>query len=175
MHRIGFASTGIAMLAVGIACAVDADEYKDFAGAWVIRSSSVAPWKDPKNPLGESEPGQLIGKTVTFAANAVSGPAPIGCAKPVYKVETVGPDMIFEGQLAEPKDYAKNPGRRGGGHETRLRRPAAHRHAGCRVHRTAVPPGKAGDAGLRTQQPRLPDDAEVRRRSAASCARASRH
>jgi len=109
MHQSRFAAAGIATLAVGIACAVEAAEFKDFAGAWVIRSSSVAPWKDPKNPLGASEPGQLIGKTVTFATNAVSGPAPIGCAKPVYKVETVGPDMIFEGQLAEPKDYAKNP------------------------------------------------------------------
>lgn len=109
MNQTWSAAAGIAVLAAWTATSACAADFKDFSGTWVIRSSSVAPWKDPGNRLGEKEEGRLIGKTVTFAANAVSGPAPIGCAKPVYKVETVGPDMIFEGQLAEPREHAKNP------------------------------------------------------------------
>jgi hypothetical protein len=81
----------------------------EFAGPWTIRSSSVAPWKDPKNPVGTTEEKGLIGRTVTFSRNAVAGPHPIGCEKPTYKVETVGPDMIFEGQLGEPREGAKPP------------------------------------------------------------------
>jgi hypothetical protein len=103
------AAVGIVALMAGAAVAARAADFKDFAGLWIIRSSTVAPWKDPKDSLGDKDPGGLIGKTVTFAANAVSGPSPIGCTKPIYKVETVGPDMIFEGELAEPRDYAKNP------------------------------------------------------------------
>ena len=110
MHRMGVAALACAaILAGGTALDAGAADLKDFAGVWTIRSSTVAPWKDPKSPLGAKEPGQLIGRTVTFEADAVRGPPPIGCKKPVYKVETVGPDMIFEGQLAEPREYAKNP------------------------------------------------------------------
>ena len=109
MRRQWVATAGLVMVALGTMSLASAANFKDFAGTWIIRSSSVAPWKDPKNPLGESEPGDLIGKAVTFARNAVSGPSPIGCAKPVYRVATAGPDMIFEGQLAEATAVAKNP------------------------------------------------------------------
>ncbi|MEO8751939.1 MAG: hypothetical protein ABI624_04590 [Casimicrobiaceae bacterium] len=107
MNRI--AAAAIVILVAVSAVDASAADFKDFAGTWVIRSSTVAPWKDPKVSLGATEPGKLIGRSVTFAANAVTGPSPIGCAKPVYKVETVGPDMIFEGQLAETREYAKSP------------------------------------------------------------------
>ncbi len=107
MRRRLATGCGIAVLAAGTAFAACAADFKDFAGTWIIRSSVTAPWKDPKIPLGPGEPGRLIGQRVTFATAKVSGPSPIGCAKPVYKVATVGPDMIFEGELAEPRDYLK--------------------------------------------------------------------
>jgi hypothetical protein len=99
---------------VALACATvapwaGAAGFQDFAGAWVIRSSTAAPWKEADNPVGATEDKHIVGKSVTFATNAVTGPSPIGCAKPVYKVDTVGPDMIFEGQLAEGKGGAKAP------------------------------------------------------------------
>jgi len=109
MNRTWIAAAATAALLAGTTPPVRAADFKDFAGTWIIRSSQVAPWKEAKNPLGAREDEQLIGRTVTFAPNAVSGPSPIGCAKPVYKVETVGPDMIFEGQLAEARDSAKKP------------------------------------------------------------------
>jgi len=108
MHRTWRVVAGSALL-VAATNAATAAEFTDFAGTWMIASSTVAPWKEPGNPLGATEPGRLIGRTVVFAPGAVSGPSPIGCAKPVYKVETVGPDMIFEGQLAEPREHAKTP------------------------------------------------------------------
>ncbi len=107
MNRI--AVTTIFILAAADAAAESIAGFNAFAGTWIIRSSTAAPWKDPTNSLGATEPGGLIGRTVTFEAKAVTGPSPIGCAKPVYKIETVGPDMNFEGQLAEPREYAKNP------------------------------------------------------------------
>jgi hypothetical protein len=109
MNRQWVAAAGAVMLAAMAAQPGHAADFKDFAGTWIIRSSTVAPWKGPRTPLGTSEDNRLIGRTVTFADNAVTGPSPIGCAKPVYKVATVGPDMIFEGQLAEPRDGAVKP------------------------------------------------------------------
>jgi hypothetical protein len=108
MKRLLATSWVMALVAAGTAFSAGAADLKDFAGTWIIRSSVTAPWKDPKFPLGPGEPGRLIGQPVTFATTKISGPSPIGCAKPVYKVETVGPDMIFEGELAEPRDYLKN-------------------------------------------------------------------
>ncbi|HTP97789.1 MAG TPA: hypothetical protein VMN56_00600 [Casimicrobiaceae bacterium] len=107
MNRASIAS-------VALACAVvapwaGAAGFQDFAGTWIVRSSTAAPWKESDNPVGATEDKRIVGRSVTFAASAVTGPSPIGCAKPVYKVDTVGPDMIFEGQLAEAGGGAKAP------------------------------------------------------------------
>ncbi|HVO89849.1 MAG TPA: hypothetical protein VMV45_15010 [Casimicrobiaceae bacterium] len=98
-------STGaIVALALGTSVSPHAADMSAFAGTWVIASEVVAPWADPGQPPGREEPRRLIGKQVRFTPARVIGPAPIGCAAPVYKVEDVGPDMIFEGELAERRD-----------------------------------------------------------------------
>jgi hypothetical protein len=107
MNRACIASVALACAAV--APWAGAAGFQDFAGVWVIRSSTAAPWKEANDPVGATEDKRIVGGSVTFAANAVTGPSPIGCAKPVYKVDTVGPDMIFEGQLAEAKGATKAP------------------------------------------------------------------
>ena len=99
------AAFGTALLTLAATAGARAADMTAFAGTWVIRSSTVAPWKEPTNPLGTKEQGGLVGRTVVFGAKALTGPSPIGCAKPVYKVDTGGPDMIFEGQLAEPRAW----------------------------------------------------------------------
>src|SRR5207248_7710977 len=98
MKRSRAAVVAIAIIATATARAVSAADIKDFTGAWIIRSSTVAPWKDPKNPNGTTEAARLIGRTVTFGTTAIIGPSPIGCSKPVYRIDTVGPDMILEGE-----------------------------------------------------------------------------
>ena len=69
----------------------------------MITGSAIALWADPTHPPRSAESKRLAGKRVTFTAQRVIGPRPLGCAKPNYKVEVVGPDMIFEGMLAEPR------------------------------------------------------------------------
>jgi hypothetical protein len=102
------AAFATALVALAATAGARAANMAAFAGTWVIRSSTVAPWKEPTNPLGTKEEGGLVGRTVVFGTKAVTGPSPIGCAKPVYKVATGGPDMIFEGQLAEPRAWQNN-------------------------------------------------------------------
>lgn len=77
------------------------------SGVWIIESAVVAPWADPAQPIASDEPKRLIGKTVTFSRKAVEAPAPIGCAKPVYATRRDGPDMLFQGALAEPDKDGK--------------------------------------------------------------------
>jgi hypothetical protein len=84
----------------GAALAVD---WHAYAGSWQITGSAVAPWADPTHPPRSAESKRLAGKRVTFTAQRVNGPRPLGCAKPTYKVHEVAADMIFEGMLAEPR------------------------------------------------------------------------
>ncbi|MEO7762631.1 MAG: hypothetical protein ABIS68_12060 [Casimicrobiaceae bacterium] len=81
-----------------------AADWQPFAGAWTITGSAIAPWAAPTHPARSAESKRLAGKRVTFTAARVVGPRPIGCAKPQYEAKVVGPDMIFEGMLAEPRD-----------------------------------------------------------------------
>lgn len=86
---------------IGLAAAAEAQERR-FAGTWRIESAALAPWAEPEDVPDPAEAERLIGKTVTFGPKAIVGPAPLGCAKPVYSVRTDGPDMLFQGSLAEP-------------------------------------------------------------------------
>jgi len=93
--------------ALAVACATRwalAADLGAFAGDWVIRGSVVAPWADPKFAPGDVEAKRLAGKSVVFGSRRVTGPSPIGCTGPAYKVEEVGPDMLFEGELSESRD-----------------------------------------------------------------------
>jgi hypothetical protein len=104
--------TGIflaALLTLASVAPSHAVEMWQFSGTWIIRSSLVAPWADRKHPLAPEEPARLIGKAVRFSPGRVEGPAPLGCARPVYAVKNVAADMIFEGALAEPRDKPRQP------------------------------------------------------------------
>jgi hypothetical protein len=82
---------------------VSADESGRFQGNWIIQFSKPAPWSGPNHRPEPHEPRRLVGKTITFSRTRVQGPSPLGCANPVYKVDVVEADMIFEGMLAEPR------------------------------------------------------------------------
>jgi hypothetical protein len=73
-----------------------------FAGSWRIERADRAPWATPEEAQDAAEPKRLVGKTVTFGPKAVVGPAPLGCVKPVYSKRMDGPDMLFQGMLADP-------------------------------------------------------------------------
>lgn len=78
-----------------------------FAGRWVISGAVIAPWAVPGRLNDRTEERRLIGRSVVFAPRAVTGPEPLGCRGPVYKVRADPPDMIFEGELAEPDDAGR--------------------------------------------------------------------
>jgi hypothetical protein len=75
----------LALIALGPAA--QAQDHR-FAGTWRIR--------------------RLIGQTIAFGPKTVAGPKPLGCWKPVYATRQDGPDMLFQGSLAEP-DRAGKP------------------------------------------------------------------
>jgi hypothetical protein len=106
MRTIATLAAASFVLACALASAADLDA---FSGTWLIKSSAPAPWANNGRVPSPDEPKRLIGRKVAFQAKRVSGPSPIGCTKPVYKVETVGPEMLFEGMLAEPVQGSTTP------------------------------------------------------------------
>ena len=86
--------------------AAQADTF--YLGTWKFTSAVVAPWADAKRKPDEAEKARLIGKSVTLAPKQISGPNPLACASPHYKVSDVGPDMLFQGALDEMKASNKS-------------------------------------------------------------------
>ena len=77
-------------------------------GRWVIAKAALAPWADPLQRGGPEEERRLVGRTVTFGPNFVTGPPPLGCRRATYSVHDDTADLLFEGGLAEP-DQAGRP------------------------------------------------------------------
>jgi len=71
-------------------------------GRWVIAGAVLAPWADPLQRGGPEEERRLVGRTVTFGPNFVTGPPPLGCRRATYSVHDDTADLLFEGGLAEP-------------------------------------------------------------------------
>jgi hypothetical protein len=81
-----------------------APDWQALAGPWLITGSQMAPWAEPTQPPKSPESRRLAGKRVLFTAQRVIGPKPLGCNKPKYKVDVRGPEGVFEGMLAEPRN-----------------------------------------------------------------------
>src|SRR5580704_12398953 len=64
---------------------------------WKLSSAVVAPWADPKQKPDSAEQSRLLGKTVTFKAKEITGPRPIACATPHYKISDFTADLLFQG------------------------------------------------------------------------------
>jgi hypothetical protein len=72
-----------------------------YVGSWTLTSAAVAAWADPHRKPDDAERARLIGKTVILKPREISGPRPLACAKPQYKVADYGPDMLFQGAFDE--------------------------------------------------------------------------
>jgi hypothetical protein len=92
---------------LGFACAlvllttVTAQADTFYLGTWKLTAAVVAPWADAKRKPDEAEKTRLIGKTVVFSAKQISGPKPLACASPRYKLSDVTADMLFQGAFGE--------------------------------------------------------------------------
>jgi hypothetical protein len=97
----------VASLATGLSLREATADDRPPTGVWTIESAATAPWADGADTASADEPKRLIGKTVTFGLKAVQAPSPIGCVKPHYVTRQDGPDMLFQGALAEPDKNGK--------------------------------------------------------------------
>ena len=79
-----------------------------YLGTWKFDSAVVAPWADPHEKPDVAAMKALIGKTVTLAPAAITGPKVFACKGPHYKVSNFTADMLFQGAFEEMKDTDKS-------------------------------------------------------------------
>jgi hypothetical protein len=95
---------------VCVACATDvAGQAADlfYIGTWKLSGAVAAPWADSKQKPDGAEKARLLGKTVIVAPKKITGPNPIACAAPHYKISDYPPDMIFQGAFGEMQSKDK--------------------------------------------------------------------
>ncbi|MBR0826295.1 hypothetical protein JQ596_12160 [Bradyrhizobium manausense] len=97
MKLTGLLCLVASLIAVGAARAAD----PSYIGGWKIASAVAAPWADPQRKPDDAERARLLGKIVLFKAKEISGPRPLACARPQYKMTEYGADMIFQGAFDE--------------------------------------------------------------------------
>jgi hypothetical protein len=94
----------VAIMLVGRAFAAD----PFYLGVWKIDSAVVAPWwTDPGKP-DAAESKTLVGKTVTIAPAAISGPGILACKGPHYKVVVIPAEGMFQGAFDEMRRRDKS-------------------------------------------------------------------
>jgi hypothetical protein len=98
------AAAGLSVAAVSLAHAEDAF----YLGTWKFDSAVVAPWADPHAKVDPKQKNALMGKTVTFTAKTITGPADIACKGPKYKLTNYTADMLFQGAFEEMHDTNKS-------------------------------------------------------------------
>ena len=93
-------------LLCGVGFAVPAAAQGVFAGTWNVVEAKVATWRmdDPKPAVDP----KFAHATFIFKKDRLVGPPPFNC-KAHYKIETVGPDYLFQGAFEndDPVGHAK--------------------------------------------------------------------
>lgn len=80
----------------------------DFYGTWLIAEARVAPWaKAGESAFSLEEQHRLVGSKVIYRKTRIDGLAPLGCARPHYRVIEVPPDYLFQGTLTQPAAQAQ--------------------------------------------------------------------
>ncbi len=97
---------------IGLATSVLAEAADAFyLGTWKLDSAIVAPWAGPNDKPDVAEKEALLGKTVTVAPSAITGPKVFACKGPHYKLADYAADLLFQGAFGEmhDADKAKDP------------------------------------------------------------------
>jgi len=97
MKLAGFGVACVLVLLTAVAAQADSS----YLGTWKLTSAVVAPWADAKRKPDDAEKARLIGKTVVLGPKQISGPNPLACTAPHYKVSDFTADMLFQGALGE--------------------------------------------------------------------------
>jgi hypothetical protein len=94
---------------LGVAIAPPAGAAEPFyLGTWQFASAVVAPRADPHEKPNAAEKDALIGKTVTLAPTAITGPKVFACKGPHYKLSDFTADLLFQGAFEEMRDKDKS-------------------------------------------------------------------
>jgi hypothetical protein len=82
-----------------------------YLGTWKFASAIVAPWAGPQDKPDMAERNSLLGKTVTIAPSAITGPKVFACKGPHYKLMNYTADLLFQRVFDEmhESDKAKDP------------------------------------------------------------------
>ncbi len=103
----GIAVAVVATLSIAMGSPARAAE-PFYLGSWKLESAIVAPWTDPHEEPDVAEKNALIGKMVTLAPTAISGPKVFACKGPLYKLSDFTADMLFQGAFEEMRDSNKS-------------------------------------------------------------------
>src|SRR5215475_4703764 len=99
----------LALVATAVVNANTASAQEAFAGTWKVERSEPAPWAKTPDMLDAKEIKRLVGASVEFRSNAITGPAPLACKGPHYAIRQYDADMLFQGGLAEYGDPSTTP------------------------------------------------------------------
>ncbi len=97
MKSAGFGLVCVLVLLSTVAAQAD----MFYLGTWKLTEAVIAPWADAKRKPDATEKARLIGRSVVLAPRQISGPDPLACASPRYKVSDFGADMLFQGAFSE--------------------------------------------------------------------------
>lgn len=79
-----------------------------YLGTWKIASAVPAPWAVALYSEDQAVAKSLVGKTITISPTGITGPQPMGCRGPRYKVLIDTAEMLFEGSFGEMRDRDKS-------------------------------------------------------------------
>jgi hypothetical protein len=101
-----FAMPIVLIAGILAAPAAAAQAAPDYLGTWVIEASTPAPWIKSDAELFEEERVALVGKRIVLSRRDITGPPPMGCKGPHYRIRRYPADMLFQGGLTEPAAQA---------------------------------------------------------------------
>lgn len=81
--------------------AVASGTLADFTGDWKVTGHIVAPWFVGPGFSPEPDP-EILGKVLTIAETATSGPAILTCDAAKFEVKALPVDGLFEGNVPDP-------------------------------------------------------------------------
>jgi hypothetical protein len=85
-----------------------------YLGVWTIVGSQPAPWAIARGLPVQSDVYHLVGKAVTFYPDHVMAPSPLTCGRRHYAIKNYTADMLFQGNLGNPREEVAALGYQGG-------------------------------------------------------------
>ena len=110
--------SAFASLLAAVAClatfpATAAGPQRPFYGRWLIAEAHPAPWYNPADASTAPFDDHLVGKSIVYMPTRITGPRPLACRGPHYRMLQAPPDYLFQGGLTSPVTQASALGFRG--------------------------------------------------------------